>query len=327
MKLQLFAGGALAHLGLAPEVAWGTPLPAANYLPIISESWTTDIEQIMDEGLRGRFAAGDQYPGLHSSGGDIVFDVRPISIGHILRAVLGPPTTSGVASAYTHTFVPRTTDFSADCPLNPVTLEINRDLGQAHQYAGAVFNSLRLEFGAAQKLLRATVNGFSKGKPTLIAKTAPTYETVEPFKWRQLAFKLGDTLAGAAALAYLESFGMTITNNVAGTETAGGAATDAIGRVDRTGLRVVDVQMTLAISDLVEHNKFLASNDRAVDLTFSMDANTSLQIKLPRVRYEAFPVNVGGPGRYSIQVTGKAKFDATAQHDVQVVLKNSQATY
>lgn len=328
MDLQLFAGsGAQAHLGLAPEVAWGTPVAAAQYLPIISEGWVTEIEQIKDEGLRGRYADGDQYPGVARSGGDIAFDVRPVSFGHILRAVLGPPTTTGVNPTYTHTFVPRTTDFSADCPLNPYTLELFRDLGQSHQYAGAVFNALRLEFGASQKLLRATVSGFSKGKPTAIAKTAPAYETVEPFRWRHLTFKLGDTIAGAAVLAYLESFGMTITNAVEGTEIAAGAATDSIGRVDRTGLRVVDVQATLALKDLVEYDKFLNSTDRALDITFSMDANTSLQIKLPKVRYEAFPVQVGGPGRLSVQVTGKAKYSATDSYDAQMILKNNQATY
>lgn len=328
MDLQLFAGsGAKAHLGFAPEVAWGTPVAAATYIPILSESWATEIEQIKDEGLRGRFADGDQYPGLHSSGGDVVFDVRPVSFGHFLKGVLGPPVSTGVNPAYSHTFTPRTDDFSADCPLNPFTLEIFRDLGQAHQYAGSLFNTLRLEFGASQKMLRATASGISKGKPVAIAKTAPVYETVEPFRWRHLAFKLGDNLAGAATLAYLESFGITITNNVEGTETAAGAANGEIGRVDRSGLRVIDVQATFALTDLVEYNKFLASSDRAMDITFSMDVNTSLQIKLPKVRYEAFPINVGGASRLSVQVTGKAKYSATDTFDVQMILKNNQATY
>lgn len=327
MDLQLFASGAKAHLGIAPEVTWGTAVAAATYIPLISETITTEIEQVKDEGLRGRFADGDQYPGLATSAGDLVFDARPVSIGHILRAVLGAPTTAGVNPTYTHTFTPAETNFSSDCPLPPLTLEMFRDLGQAHQYAGFQANSLRFEFGAAQKLLRTTLNGFAKGKPVAIVKTSPTYETAEPFKWRQLAFKMGDTLAGATALAYLESFGLTITNNVEGVEISSGAANGEIGRVDRNGLRVVDVQATLAIPDLTEYNKFLDGTDRAFDITFTIDANTSLQFKLPKVRYEAFPLNVGGPGRLSAQVTGKAKYSATDTFDIQVVLKNSQATY
>lgn len=325
MDLQLFATGSAAHLGLAPEATWGTPVAAATYIPIISENWNTEIEQIMDEGLKGNFAEGEEYSGAAFSGGDVVFDARPTLLGHILRGVLGVPTTTGTGP-YTHTFVPRTTDFHADCPLNPYTLEIFRDLGQSHQYAGAVFNTLRLEFGAAQKLLRATLSGLSKGKPTAIAKTTPSYETNEPLKWRQLAFKLGDTIAGATALAYLESFGLTINNGLEGVELSGSAADDAIGKIARNARRVIDFQATFALPNLTEYDKFLAGTYRAFDITFTVDANTSLQIKLPRVKYQAFPIPVGGPGRLSVQVTGKAKYSTTDTYDIQAILKNATAS-
>lgn len=327
MDLQMFASGSQAFLGIASEAAWGTPVAAANYIPIISESWGTELEWIKDMGLRANYAEGDQYPGLASSGGEFVLDARPSIIGWILRGVLGPPNTTGLSPTFTHVFAPRTTAFAADCPLNPHTLEIFRDLGQSHQYAGSVFNSLRLEFGASQKLLRATVGGLSKGKPVEIAKTVPIFEVAEPFKWRQLTFKLGDTIAAVATLAYLESFGLTINNGMEGVETTAGAAADAIGLVARNNLRVVDFQATFALSDLVEYQKFLAATDRAFDITFSVDANTSLQIKLPKVKYEAFPIPVGGPGRLSVQVTGKAKYSAADTYDVQMTLKNAVATY
>lgn len=327
MYLQLFAHGAAAHLGIAPEAVWGTPVAATTYIPLISESWQAEVEQVKDEGLRGTFADGEEYQGVWTAGGDITFDVRPISFGHILRGVLGPPATAGVADPYTHTYTPRATNFHADCPLNPYTLELFRDLGQSQQYAGGAFNSLRLEFGAAQKLLRATLNGMSKGKPVNIAKTVPSLESAEPLKWRQAVVKLGDTIAGATTLAYLESFGMTINNGLEGVETSGAAANDSIGQIARANRRVIDFQTTFALPDLVEYNKFLAGTARAWDITFTVSANISLQIKLPLCRYQAFPIPVGGPGRLSVQVTGKAKYSATDTFDVQMILKNATASY
>lgn len=328
MDLQLFANAVKAHLGLGKEVAWGTPVAASAYIPLINESWIAEPEQVKDEGLRGVTADGEQYLGVWRNGGGLTFDVRPTSIGHILRSVFGAPVSTGVAPNYTHTFTPVDTDFSADCPLPPYTLELFRGIGSnSQQCPGGQFNSLQLVFGASQKIFRAVANGFSKGKPTSIAKTTPTYESNNPFLWRQLSFKLGDSIATAAVIAYLEYFSVTITNNVEGVETSGGIATDSIGRVDRNGLRVVDVQATLAIPDLAEYTKFLDSTRRAIDLTFSVDANTSLQLLMPNVAYEAFPVQVGGPGRHSVQVTGKAKYSTSDTHDVKAVLKNQTVSY
>ncbi|MBA7567492.1 hypothetical protein ES708_09204 [subsurface metagenome] len=49
---------------------------------------------------------------------------------------------------------------------------------------------------------------------------------------------------------------------------------------------------------------------------------------MPLVRYLAYPINVGGPGRIGCAVTGKAKYDATAgvNRAIQFTLINEETT-
>jgi len=90
--------GIRSHIMLKKEAIWGTPDGVATItLPFISESITPDIEEIMSESQRAVVDEPVSLVGESRFGGDIVMEVHPASIGHILRSALGAPA-AGVAA-------------------------------------------------------------------------------------------------------------------------------------------------------------------------------------------------------------------------------------
>ena len=91
--------GIRSHIGLKKETIWGNEQVADVFLPFIRESITPDIEEIMSESQRAVVDEPVSLLGEKRFGGDIVFEVHPASIGHILRSALGAP--AGAVAAAT----------------------------------------------------------------------------------------------------------------------------------------------------------------------------------------------------------------------------------
>lgn len=310
--------GVNAHLGLAKEAVFGTPLAATDYVMFVSESLSHEIEQLMETSLRGSPDEPPQFAGLETFRGDVVFEGRPQLLGYFLQSCLGNPATSGTGP-YTHVFTPRTDAFSDLCALQPYTLEIHRDLGagNAFQFAGSIVNTLALEFGVGQKILKCTAGIIAKDLAN-IAKTTPSYADENPFLWHQAAISVG-----GSGNQNLESLGLTINNNCEGIPLLNG--TKKIAKIKRTGYRTLDFSATFDVDDLAEYNRFKNQTETAFVITLTSGTD-ELKLELNKVRYTAFPLNVSGPGRLTVAVTGKAKYDATKKL-VTVTLKNGKATY
>ena len=311
--------GGFAHLGLKKETAWGTPVAVDTYVPFISESLVKDIEQIMDSEVRAYREEPPQYPGISQVKGDIVFAVRPATIGYFLRSVLGAPSSSGGSPNYTHVFLPATTAHTDVCFLPPYTFEIHRDLASAFQYAGCVVDSLQLEMGVGQKIMRCTASILGKSV-TLIAKTSPTLDATNPFLWSEASATIG-----GGGVTQVESFSVKFSNNLEGVVTLNGSS--ALGAIGLNGPLNCDISMTLNCLDLTEYNRFIAQSQNAMVLTVTKDVNTEIKIETAKLLYTAFPVNVGGPNRMSVAITGKAKYDATLGGALKVTLKNAVSAY
>ena len=70
--------GMLGHIGISKQNSFGTATNSYDYMPIISETLTTNIEQLVEEGMRTRFDEGPSHDGLQTVAGDIVFEPHPI---------------------------------------------------------------------------------------------------------------------------------------------------------------------------------------------------------------------------------------------------------
>lgn len=311
------ASGIYSFAGLAKETTWGTPVASTAYLNFISESFTHEIEQLMEMEMRNIPDEPPQYEGANTVGGDITFAVRPATIGHILRSALGAPVTTG-GPVYTHTFTPATTHFSSACSLPPYTFEIHRDLASAFQYAGCVVNELTIELSVGQKIMRATAAILGKSV-TLITKTSSTVEASDPFLWKNASVTIG----GVAKTP--ESFRVHIANNLEAFLLLN--QTKEVGGILWNGHRVFDADVTFNVTDLTEYNLFKNQTESTCVIDINPDANTQLKFETNKLRYVAFPLNVGGPGRLTVAVAGKAKWDAALGAAMKVTLKNNVASY
>ncbi len=312
--------GAFSHVGIAKETTFGTAVAANDYLQIVSESVSHNIEEIVREANRGIVDEPASLEGLNTIAGDIVVEVQPQTIGYLLRSALGAPVTTEAAAPYTHTFTPVQTDFAAKCALPPYTLEVHRDLEQAFQFAGCVVNNLQFTWGVDQKILRCTASILGKSV-TLISKTSPEFEAANPFTWEQATYKSGSPLAAIDTLTAIQ---ITVNNNLEAVATLNN--TKEISRIRRNGFRTVEVQFTFEVEDLTEYNRFKAQSENAFAFEFVSDDN-KIKFDLPKVRYTSFPLGVSGPGRLTVAVAGKAKYDAVAKKAIGIVLTNSKASY
>jgi len=279
-------GGEGAHFDLVdiPEIA----VPNQWYELTIAVSDVSDMEAAISVAIKMLIDKGEFE--LH------VDDFRAVVIG-------------SVASAKQHIFTPRqATDFHADCPINPYTLEVYRDEGNAFQFLGAVVNTLALNFSTTDKILKATCGIIAKNIGS-VGKTGLSLETTKPFVWENAVISIGGSPNNN-----LESFGLTWENNCVAKYLLNNSPIPA--KIIRDGFRTIPVSFIIDFVNRTEYDYFIAGTERAFQVKFEgavcdTPVKYTLQIDLPKVRYLAYPINIGGPGRLTCAVTGKAKYDST----------------
>lgn len=321
--------GALTHVGLGKETTFGTPVAASDYIQFASEGITEEIEQVISQSLNNTVDEPPTFEGLHSIAGELSFEVFPNVLGHILRSALGAPATTqpdatNNPTVYEHIFTPVQDNFSTVCALPPYTLEVHRDLEQAFQYAGAVVNDLSFNFGTDTKIMQGSASIIAKAL-ALISATTPSFETNDPFLWHQSSI----TIDGASNND-LQTLDFAINNSLEGRATLNGSKT--VSRIRRNGRRTFPVNFTYDISDLTEFNKFRNQNEIPVKIeltgaSISGTYNHKLTIDIPKFRYTAFPINVGGAETITAQVNGVAKYDKAVGYGMKVTLVNTEASY
>jgi hypothetical protein len=321
--------GALSHIGIGKETTFGTAVAASDYLRFISESLTEEIEQVISAAMGGIFDEGASYEGAHTIAGDLVYEAYPNGLGHLLRAAVGAPVTtqpdaSGSPTVYQHVFTPIQTNFSSASALPPYSLEIDRNFSQAFQYAGCLVNDLTVSFGTDTKIMQATAAIIAK-KLSMITATSPTLETTSPFLWNQAAISIN---SGANTDVQTLDFG--VNNSLEGRATIDG--TKEVSRILRNGKRSFPVNFTFDLQDLTEFNRFRNQTEISASIVLtgaliSGSQNFKLLIEIPKLRYTAFPINVGGAETITAQVTGQAKYDATSAYAMRVTLTNTKASY
>jgi hypothetical protein len=317
--------GALAHIGLGKETTWGTAVAADDYIRFASEGMTEEIEQVISENIAGIVDEGASYEGMHNVSGDLSFDVYPNVAGHLLRSAFGAPVTTSVnESVYKHVFTPVQTSFSSLSALPSYTLEIHRDLQQAFQYAGSVVNDLTFSFGTDTKIMQGSAAIIAKAL-TLVAKTTPNFEATNPFLWNQAKVTIDGTQNSD-----IQTLSFGVNNSLEGRSTLN--QKKEISRIQRNGKRVFPVSFTLDLSDLSEYNRFRAQSEvsAVIELTGALidgTNNFSLKIEIPKLRYNAFPINVGGSETITASVEGSAKYDPASAHAMKITLVNTKATY
>jgi len=250
-----------------------------------------------------------------------------VRIDDVRRVVAG---TAG--NAKKHVFTPMQTlaeEFDAggqNTPLWPYTLEIFRDEGLPFSILGAVVNTLTLSFSNTDKIVKAACGILWKDyEPGNLE--GPALEATKPFVWQNAKIGIGGTYAGAPN-NNLESFSITWDNKLVPKYFLNFTAVP--GKFVREGFREVTISFVIDFVDRTEYDLFLLGAEQRFQIILEgADCEVGypykLQLDLPLVRYLAFPLNIGGPGRMTCAVEAKAKYDA-AGYVLQATLVNLQTT-
>lgn len=321
--------GSRGHIGIKKELVWGQKAAGNNdfFLPFVNETLSANIEEVLSAAQRGIVDEPKSYQGERAFGGDVVVEAYPASLGHLLRSAINEPATATPAGAINtkeHVFTPRQDDFHVDCPVNPYTLEVYRDQGDAFQYLGAIINTLALNFSTTDKILKASCGIISKNLGD-IPKTALSVETTNPFTWEQAVISIG-----GAPNNDIDTFGINYDNKCVGKYTLNNTA--ILRKIYRDSFRDIPVNFTIDFVDRVEYNKFIQGTEQAVQVKFigaecETGYNYTLQIDIPKFRYLTFPINMAGPGPIAVSCTGKAKYSADVGYAIQFTLTNLEAGY
>jgi len=264
----------------------------------------TDFEAIISLGIK-----------MHTEKGEFT-----INIDDVRRVVAG-----SVANAKQHVFIPRqATDFSADCPINPYTLEVYRDQGNAFQFLGAIVNTLALNFSTTDKILKATCGIIAKNLGDT-PKTALSLEATNPFTWEQAVI----SIAGSPNND-IDTFGLSWDNKCVAKYALNNTAIPR--KIIRSGLREIPISFTMDFVDRVEYEKFKDGIEQAIKVKFEGavcddPVKYTLQLDIPKFRYLTYPISMSGPGPIVIGCTGKAKYDASLGYPFKITVINLETAY
>lgn len=308
--------GALSFLGLGRETAWNTPVAASAFFPFSSESLKVSIEPIAEAQIRGILDQSPRYKGLITIGGSFSGPVYPSLIGHLLRAALGAPTTTGTGP-YTHTFNPTQGRFSNSAALPPYSITVGRD-GAIERYSGCVCQSLSFSFAKGGMLtFEAQWIGASYDYPGAPTVALPT-DT--PFTLDALVQRNG------VAFGSLQDISIAINNNIEGVRTINNNG-GIISRVAWNGMRTIEVSGTADFDNNTLYNDFLAFGDTPWLFEWSQGANTRLTLAFPAMKNLDGSPNVGGEGRITLPFSLSAEYDLATGRAMQAVLVNNVASY
>ena len=316
--------GMLGHVGISFQNSYGgSNVTSMEFFPIISESISEEIEDLVSEGMYGRFEEGPSYEGMHNIAGDIVFEAHPIYVGKALKAWNGQSSSTLVDSAYVHSFIPRAEDFDQYAAAPPMTIEIYKDAGSAFLFYDLVCNEFTVEIanGALWKVTMSVIGGkFSKA-----VKQTASYLPGDAYPWDATSITLG-----GVAVDEMSTITIKGSNALEAKHTLNGTKTP--GFVKRSGYRTLEISGTVLFLSQTEYDNFtnrtqqrLLINTRGQTVAESYTAD--LKIDVPQLLYTAFPTNIGGPGMIETSFTGKGKFDTTSNYLMEWTLTNTRDAY
>jgi len=147
--------------------------------------------------------------------------------------------------------------------------------------------------------------GFAKS-----AKQTPSYPAGSEYVWDQCSISLGGT-----AIDEMSTISLTFNNNLEGKGTLN--FSKFFNRIKRAGYRTIEISGTLLFTNQTEADAFRNQTERRLVITTKQGCSF-LEIDIPSMRYNVFPVNIGGPGQIEVGFSGSAKYNSTSGTMIEI---------
>jgi hypothetical protein len=308
--------GTDGSIGIGVEGTWGTGVAPTAFFNA-KENITEDRGRLRDDFTFGSRALQPADAGrLRLSGGISDMAVRPAYIGHLLKATIGQPVSVGGPN-YTHTFTPQAGGVNVLHPLPPYSMTVRKGT-KTLRYTGGQCGKLELS-QAKDGILKVGTDWIFRNVG-VVGAPVTVLENAERFRYRHLTVR-----RAAVAFPFVEDLKISIDNSLATEEVFDG--TDTVSAIDFDGVMKCEVGMTITFRNQDTYNDFVANNSAAWEFDWLINANTRLQINMPRLNIEKYSDPISGPGRMTISVTAMAELDSVTGYDVRAILSNNIINY
>lgn len=325
------AYGVDGFLAISRQQSWGTNTSSFHFVPFISEGVVTNKELLSPESILDRYDEPNPVEGLQTVEGDIVMELNPIDCGPFLHAACGSVHVTATLSGkvWTHEFKLTQDRFDANAALTPYTTQVYKGVEDAFQFTDGQANTLEINIAAGAVVKMTT--GLICRTTSLMSKSTASYFNADAFTWDQASFSLMVPSSAAIAVVDFEEITFSLNNALSGVNLLDG--TKRRGKIQRDGYREIRVSGTVDLPDLDEYDIFIAQTERRLLMTLRKPTAISsgyyetLTIDIPSFRYEAFPVNIGGPGRVTAGFTGRGVYNSGSGTTMLITLVNTYAAY
>lgn len=301
---------ALGHLGVAMEATYGTAVPPVYYVPYDSIKVEDDIKKVVDDGKRGILTKDfNSYDGAKSGTVEIDSMAYPDVLGFFLKAIFGQDTVTGASSPYSHKF----TVSNALCP--SITIQDYNAITE-RQYAGGLVSELGFKFDSAKEV-SMSAKMISKASVTT-TQTNPTILTTNPFLGYTATLKIGGTsnlnmIGGEVTVKREASLIFSANNTQQPTKYV-------TSRIECEG------KLTLDVEDESEFLLYINNTKPTLDILFTQDANTSLDLSFGRIDVTKATLD-RSQETVRCDLSFKALYNATDNGMATFTLKNAVASY
>ena len=325
------ATGALGYMAISPQNSFGTAQASFSGVPFVSETLVHRLDKLPVQGIRATLIEAGAVPGIERSEGDVVVEPDPCGIGWFLRGIFGEPVstlTNTDAGQYTHVFNMKFTDWTQKCCVPASTLWVWRGTQDGFQFTDLVFPRMTLTIDA-NALVRATFSAIGRtvsltNQASVISNSMFQGATDKPFAWNVASV----SIAGTAPEVY-ESLTWTVDGMVEGVVVLDATRKyNKFGRRDRPTIRA---NGRIDLENLDEYDRFAAQSTNRLFVNLRPMVGTSgngqMLIDIPSFEYDSVDAQVGGPGRVSVDWTGRALYNTGSATAMTITLINTQTHY
>ncbi|MGB9834929.1 MAG: phage tail tube protein [bacterium] len=306
--------GQYAAWGIGKETTPGTAVAPTVFYKVNNFKATCAEDKITPDTVGSATTSSGRalamvLPGKKAYSFDVASMIWIPGLGNILKAALGSVTTSGSADPYTHTFTGESTGLLPSYTMESKVNDI------VYRMAGCHLNSLEIAC-VSGGVATWNTNWRAITEATATAATA-NFPTDLPLTWDMFSFKVDET-----DNVDIEGFRVRIENNLE----VWYAVTNNPQRPLAQARRVTG-EITLGYTSNTWLTKMSSNTPFALEILATYSANRTLKITIPKAYIMTDPRPEIRPGRLVSTIPFTAAYDATAENDISIELKNGDASY
>ena len=276
--------GLSAQIGYAIESTYGTYATVDRFMPLVSESLTTERARVESAGILAgrRVRDSDQWQaGNTTVSGSIAHELDAAGLGRVMLAMFGAVSTTG-AGPYTHTYTP------GDLTDDSLSVQIGRpDTGgtvRPFTYTGVVVNGWEIAVKPGE-LATLGLDVVAQAETTSESlETASYAASPVPFAGVHAAVTVGGGSVNVRELKVAGTNGQKVDRRFVGSHT--------IAQPLPAELRTYTGELVLEFEDLTEHTRFVDADEFALVVTLT--SGTSSLTITTNARYDGVTPLVEG---------------------------------